>query len=119
MDPVTAFALATGIMTAIEFSIKGVKEAHHIVNSATNTSAEAARLEAHVNSILTFCEDLEKTNKNAMASTTVGTSPSIPTVTNDALNASILRCQETARKLLSLLQDLKLDKTRPLVVRKS
>ena len=119
MDPVTGFTLATAVMTAIDFSIKTAKGAHYIVKSATGTSAEAARLEEPAESIVAFCEKMEKVIENRRTSNAITTSPSFPVGTTAALIASNVKCKETARQMVKQLQHLKIDKKKPSFVRKS
>ena len=117
MDPVTAFSIACGVIQVVDFGFKITRKIWTIVRSSSGTSAEYEELEAATSTLQDLIRALKAqnepatlhhTNRAVQDSGDVAVSSS----TAQAIRQIASQCDETARKLIELLSEIKVDPTK-------
>ena len=103
MDPLTAISLASAIVQFVDFSSKLIAEGHHIYQSIEGASRANLRTEHitnHINSL----------NKHLLQPDRRYSQTGVSSESETALRNLVTACRTVANDLLSLLEELKVDK---------
>lgn len=114
MDPITAFSLACGVIQVVDFGFKVIREVWTIVNSPSGTSTEYEELEAVTSILQGLMNGLKAQKESINARHTTGAMQNpgdvaISSSTAQAIQQIASECEQTAGKLINLLNKIKAD----------
>ena len=114
MDPVTAFSIACGTIQVVDFGIRVVHKVYTIVQSSSGTSKENEELEAATVTLQGLMNALEAQSESLPPyhTTRVIQNPgdiAISSTTAQEIRRIASQCEETAKELIDLLNNIKVD----------
>jgi len=117
MDPVTAFSIACGTIQVVDFAFKITRKVWMIVQSSSGTSTEYEELEAATSTLQDLMKALKTQNEPTTLRHTARAMQDpgdvvISSSTAQAMRQIASQCDETARKLIELLSEIKVDPTK-------